>query len=275
MSDKSTYPVAYASPRRDCGSRLHLGQGPGRLLATHRAADGGGPIQPAGVGWAHRRGAENGPGPVRPGRPAALAANAAGQLAPRRRQRAALLRERQVQPGRGGPEERPGPGQRALARRDECGVPHPAALAEGKRLRVGGLLAGAGAGPGPAARRNVIAYGKRICERGESFREPEQLPALFVPQSGAVILCTQEVICVDTEGKARRCGSSCPWPRPPTGLADAAGTICFIGYDGQDKAMVAMTPAGKEKWRWVDHQKPDRWVAGQPPIRAGENASTP
>jgi hypothetical protein len=117
---------------------------------------------------------------------------------------------------------------------------------------------------------DVIAYGKRICERGGSFREPEQLPPLFVPQSGAVILCTQEVICVDTEEENETVRFKLPLAKATDWSADAAGTLCLLGYQGQDKAMVAVTPAGQEKWRWLDRQKADLWAVGQPPIRAGE-----
>ena len=75
---------------------------------------------------------------------------------------------------------------------------------------------------------------------------------------------------MDTDGEREPVRFKVPLTKATDWSADAAGTICVIGYDGQDKAMAAVTPAGKEKWRWTDPGKTDRWVAGQPPIRAGE-----
>jgi hypothetical protein len=114
-------------------------------------------------------------------------------------------------------------------------------------------------------------YGHRIGEQGGNIRQWLHLPPVYVPEQDRLCLCAGDTIECISVGEGNKVASfAIPIKVPVDWHADAHGALCLIGYEGDRKVLVGLSPAGAVTWRWIDAESPDRWVEGQPPVQGGE-----
>ena len=112
-------------------------------------------------------------------------------------------------------------------------------------------------------------YGERMGAWGTDYEGQQRLMPLFVPElDSLVIALAQEVISIDAKTEREISRFKVPFNELADWSADAEGILAITGYEETNKALVALSLTGQEKWRWIDRQQSDRWVAGQPPIRS-------
>ena len=115
-------------------------------------------------------------------------------------------------------------------------------------------------------------YGNRTGAWGETYEGVQTLPPLFLPESSRWIASLDDgvvVVDVDVDEKNEVARFRLPVGTPVEWSADAAGVLCVEGLQEGRKTLVALTSDGKERWRWTEESSEDPWAPGQPPIRSG------
>lgn len=111
-------------------------------------------------------------------------------------------------------------------------------------------------------------YGDRMGVWTRDYAGREQVPAIYVPERERLVMALDEVITVDGKDGQEVSRFKVPLEKITNWSADAAGTLCILGYEGGRKALLAMTLAGEEQWRWVDLKGSDAWASEQPPAQS-------
>ncbi len=126
-----------------------------------------------------------------------------------------------------------------------------------------------GVQPMPMISGRRAVYGKTLGAWAADYSGFKRLPPLFVPALHRLLLGFDEVKVVDVNEGVELPGFTLPLQTHVDWSADPEGGLCITGYDTEDKkAVVGLSASGEEQWRWVDADGTDRWIRGQPPIRA-------
>lgn len=110
--------------------------------------------------------------------------------------------------------------------------------------------------------RYETTYGDWI----EEYPGRSQLAPLLVPESNVVTVFIGEAIRVDVEAGKEVSRFRIPLEERVEWSVDAAGVYCVTGYRGGRKVVVGISAEGKGLWQWTDSEESDRWSARQPPI---------
>jgi len=118
--------------------------------------------------------------------------------------------------------------------------------------------------PLTVGRRTV--YGEAIGAWGVSHDGHQRLPPLLLPGPGLWVIALDQVVVVNLSTEEERPHFKLSLSELTEWSADSSGTLYVTGYAGGNKALLAVTTAGREMWRWIDKDEPDRWAASQPPM---------
>jgi outer membrane protein assembly factor BamB len=111
-------------------------------------------------------------------------------------------------------------------------------------------------------------YGSRIGDWAEDYDGRLMLPPLFVPEKSRwVVSASHKVISVDVD-TAEEKRFDLPIDEAKDWSADPAGVLAVTGMHKGKKVVLAVDVEGVEKWRFIDDAHAEPWVPGQPPIGA-------
>ena len=124
-----------------------------------------------------------------------------------------------------------------------------------RRLRLDGMIV--------LKNRYPTTYG----DWQKSFPGRSRLPPLLQPDSGILTLFTHEAIRVDMAGEQELSRFAIPLEQVTEWSVDTEGVYVVTGRSGGHNTLVALSATGAELWRWVDSETADPWAGRQPPIR--------
>jgi len=96
------------------------------------------------------------------------------------------------------------------------------------------------------------------------------LPPLLLPERNVLTLFIDGALRVDVEQEEDLSHFKVPLEQPLEWSVDAGEIYSVIGYQGGRKTLLAVSGSGQELWRWTDTQDNDAWVGLQPPIHGPE-----
>ena len=122
--------------------------------------------------------------------------------------------------------------------------------------------------PTVIARRSV--YGERLSVWGEQFKGASMLWPLAVPDLNLLLVSVNNsVILMDLEQQNETGRFNVPIPEMSDWSSGPKGELCILGNDSNGKAIIGMSMDGKLLWCLHLDGDTDRWVTRQPPVQAG------
>lgn len=113
-------------------------------------------------------------------------------------------------------------------------------------------------------------YGERVSAKGGDYEGWQSLPPLYHPQLNRLLLCvTEDLYVIDVEQGSEVARFKIPLDEASDWSIDTEGTLHIIGYQGDEKVLLALSLNGQEKWRWQGLGRAEQWLGIQPPISAG------
>ena len=112
-----------------------------------------------------------------------------------------------------------------------------------------------------------ITYGSWISRcPGKSSLAP-----LFVPETGSLAIVTDVVIRYDVQSERELSRFVLPVTGAIDWSVDDKERYVVSGYTGVLKTLVEFGSQGVELWRWTDSEHSDMWLRSQPPIRSTDD----
>ncbi|MFH0727355.1 MAG: hypothetical protein V2B19_13585 [Pseudomonadota bacterium] len=113
------------------------------------------------------------------------------------------------------------------------------------------------------------AYGTTYREWGATYKGPPRLLPLLLPELNRLVLVTDEVIRLDVAGEKELSRFKLPLGEVVDWSVDSREIYYLTSYEAKNKVLLALSAEGRELWRWTDKDHPDDpWARRQPPIQA-------
>lgn len=123
--------------------------------------------------------------------------------------------------------------------------------------------------PQPRVFGRRVEWGEEMAAWAGSAVGKERLSPLFVPERHRLVFGTTEIIVADLRGSEKEFARfPQPFAEPVGWSADADGTLAILGVVKGHDAIVALDLEGKRVWEYADPEAGDPWLSGQFPIRA-------
>jgi hypothetical protein len=113
-------------------------------------------------------------------------------------------------------------------------------------------------------------YGTTYGDWGTTVEGRPKLPPLFAPDLNRMALAVDEAIRLDIGEERELSRFKLPLEQVTDWSVDSREIYALAGYEAGKKVLLSLSSEGAELWRWTDAENADRWSGGQPPIRAGK-----